>query len=59
MDTRDDWREWECCSPDEHAATPSDSDIDTASVGDKALSDVRAAAPPVRIMVIGFTVIRL
>ena len=59
MDTGYDWRERECCASDEHAATPSESDTETASRVDSAQSDAHPAAALGRIMVMGFHIIRL
>jgi len=59
MDTRYDWSERECCASEEHAATPSESDTETASRGSSAEADARPATRSGRVMVIGFRVIRV
>jgi len=59
MDTRDDWREWERCACDETEATAGDWDTETQTRGDAATSDMRPVARTGRVMVIGFSVIRL
>ena len=58
MDRRDDWREWERCACDETQAAQRLGDGVQAR-NDAAVSDARPSGDRGRIMVIGFSVIRV
>ena len=59
MDRQDDWRSWESCACDETQAAASGWETESQARTDDAVSDARASGEQGRIMVIGFTVIRI
>ena len=59
MDRRDEWRDWENRSFDATSAPENECNIDAMARNDDTASDARPSAPQGRIMVIGFSVIRV
>jgi hypothetical protein len=59
MNKRDDWREWESGACDESQASTLGWETESQRRDDNAASDARPSAQQRRIMVIGFSVIRV